>query len=125
MLFAAEVPAVPEGFDLNALMPPWAQQLSLLTLLILIVAAFARGWVITRAQADREVESERRIAEVWKSNYEGSNELNQQLSEGFQPVLDSNAAILKAVEALQDRQERAEERENHARWLREQRGTQG
>lgn len=125
MLIAAEVPAVPEGFDLNALMPPWAQQLSLLTLLILIVVAFARGWVITRTQADREVEAERRITEVWKGNYEGSNELNQQLTEGFQPVLDSNAAILKAVEALQDRQERAEERENQARWLREQRGTQG
>lgn len=125
MLFAAEVPAVTEGFDLNALMPPWAQQLSLLTLLILIVVAFTRGWVVTRAQADREVEAERRITDVWKANYEGSNELNTQLTEGFQPVLDSNAAILKAVEALQDRQERAEERENQARWLREQRGMQG
>lgn len=125
MLFAAEVPAVTEGFDLNALMPPWAQQLSLLTLLILIVVAFTRGWVVTRAQADREVEAERRITDVWKVNYEGSNELNTQLTEGFQPVLDSNAAILKAVEALQDRQERAEERENQARWLREQRGMQG
>lgn len=125
MLFAAEVPAVPEGFDLNALMPPWAQQLSLLTLLILIVMAFARGWVVTRAQADREIEAERRITEVWKANAESSNELTQQLTEGFEPVLTSNAAILKAVEALQDRQERAEERENHARWLREQRGMQG
>lgn len=125
MLFAAEVPAVPEGFDLNALMPPWAQQLSLLTLLILIVVAFARGWVVTRSQADREIEAERRITEVWKANAESSNELTQQLTEGFEPVLTSNAAILKAVEALQDRQERAEERENQARWLREQRGNQG
>lgn len=125
MLFAAEVPAVPEGFDLNALMPPWAQQLSLLTLLIVIVLAFARGWVVTRAQADREIEAERRITEVWKTNAESSNELTKQLTEGFEPVLDSNAAILKAVEALQDRQERAEERENQARWLREQRGNQG
>lgn len=113
MLFA-EVPANPEGLD--ALMPAWAQQLSLLTLLVLIVTAFLRGWVLTRSQAQREAEAERRIADIWKGNFEQSTLLNKQLTEAFQPVLDQNAAILKAVEAVQARQLAAEERD---RWLRD------
>jgi hypothetical protein len=116
VFFAAE----PDGLD--ALMPAWAQQLSLLTLLILIVAAFLRGWVVTRAQAGREAEAERRIADVWKANYEQSSELNKQLTDAFAPVLESNAAILKAVEAVQARQAAAEERE---RWLRDRGDRQG
>jgi hypothetical protein len=102
--------------SLDALMPSWAQQLSLLTLLILIVAAFMRGWVVTRVQAARDAEAERRIADIWKANFEQSNELNKQLTKAFAPVLESNAAILKAVEAVQARQAAAEDRE---RWLRD------
>lgn len=75
-----------------------------------------RSWVVTRAQAQREAEAERRIADVWKANFEQSNELNKQLTQAFQPVLDSNAAILKAVQAVQARQEAQEERD---RWLRD------
>jgi hypothetical protein len=108
--------------SLDALLPAWAQQLSLLTLLILIVAAFLRGWVVTRAQAGREAEAERRIADVWKGNFEQSNALNKQLTDAFQPVLEQNAAILKAVEAVQARQVAAEERD---RWLRDRRDPQG
>ncbi len=108
--------------SLDALMPPWAQQISLLTLLILIVAAFMRGWVVTRAQAGREAEAERRIAEVWKGNFEHANALNKQLTDAFQPVLDQNAAILKVVEAVQARQVAAEERD---RWLRDRGDRQG
>lgn len=99
-------------------MPAWAQQLSLITLLILIVAGFLRGWVVTRHQAQREAEAERRIAEVWKGNYEQAIELNKQLTDGFAPVLTSNEAILKAVESVQARQAAAEERD---RWLRDRR----
>jgi hypothetical protein len=116
MLLGAEAGDVP---NLDALLPPWAQQLSLLGLLILIVAAFLRGWVVTRAQAAREADSERRIADIWKENFDKSTDLNKQLTEAFQPVLDQNAAILKAVEAVQSRQIAAEERE---RWLRDRRG---
>lgn len=118
MLFA-EV-AEPAGLD--ALMPAWAQQLSLLTLLILIVTSFLRGWVLTRAQAQREAESERRIADIWKGNFEQATELNNQLTSAFQPVLEQNAAILKAVEAVQARQLAAEERD---RWLRDRGDRQG
>lgn len=114
-----EAPVVPDGLD--ALMPNWAQQLSLITLLVLIIAAMLRGWVITRAQAERECAAERKIAEVWKANYESSNHLNEQLTQAFQPLLDSNSAILKAVEAVQDRQARQEEREERERWLRDRR----
>lgn len=117
MLFA-EVPASPEGLD--GLLPPWAQGLSLVTLLILIVVSWLRGWVVTRAQADREAEAERRIADIWKGNFEQSNKLNEQLTEALQPVLTSNGAILKVVEAIQARQLALEERE---RWLRDRRDT--
>ena len=117
MFLAAE-----ETPSLDALLPPWAQQLSLLTLLVLIVMAFLRGWVVTRAQSGREAEAERRIADVWKANFDKSNELNQQLTEAFQPVLDQNAAILKAVEAVQARQIAQEERD---RWLRDRGDRQG
>lgn len=110
MFLAAE-----ETPSLDALLPPWAQQLSLLTLLVLIVMAFLRSWVVTRAQATREAEAERRIADVWKGNFEQLTELNKQLTDAFQPVLEQNAAILKAVESVQARQLAQEERE---RWLR-------
>lgn len=116
MFFAEEAPS------LDALLPTWAQQLSLLTLLVLIVMAFLRGWVVTRAQAGREAEAERRIADVWKGNFEQASDLNKQLTDAFQPVLDQNAAILKAVEAVQARQLAAEERD---RWLRDRGDRQG
>jgi hypothetical protein len=116
MLLGAESGDVP---SLDALLPAWAQQISLLGLLIIIVVAFMRGWVLTRPQATREVESERRIADIWKGNFEQSTDLNRQLTAAFQPVLDQNAAILKAVEAVQTRQIAQEER---AAWLRDRRG---
>jgi hypothetical protein len=116
VFFAEESPS------LDALLPPWAQQLSLLTLLLLIVMAFLRGWVVTAAQARREAEAERRITEVWKGNSERASDLNKQLTDAFQPVLDQNAAILKAVEAVQSRQLAAEERD---RWMRDRGDRQG
>ena len=119
MNIAAEPPAIPEGLD--ALMPPWAQQLSLVGLLVLIVAAWLSGRVVTRAQVDRELEAERKIGDIWKSNYEQANQLNEQLTGAFQPVLESNAAILKVVESMQARQLEAEQREERERWLRDRR----
>lgn len=118
MLFA-ETP-VPEGLD--ALMPAWAQQLSLLTLLVLIVTAFLRDWVVPRARAAREIEAERRIADIWKGNFEQATELNKQLTDAFQPVLEGQGALLKAVEAVQARLLAQEERD---RWLRDRGDRQG
>lgn len=115
--------ATPEGLD--ALMPAWAQQLSLLGLLILILAAWLSGRVLTRAQADREVEAERKIGDIWKGNFEQSNELNKQLTNALDPVLQSNAAILRVVESLQERQRAAEEREERRDWLRDRRDREG
>lgn len=111
MLIAGE--AVPEGID--ALMPTWAQQLSLLTLLILIVVAFLRGWVVTRSQNERDIAAERRIADIWQHNAEKSTELNAELTKAFGPVLDSNSAILQAVQAVQREQELLRERRDRGR----------
>lgn len=105
---------VPEGLD--ALLPPWAQQLSLLGVLIIIIAAWARGWVLTRTQADREVEAERRIADIWERNATQAMEHQKQLAEGVvAPILEGNQAILRAVQALQSEQERVRERRDPRR----------
>jgi Na+-transporting methylmalonyl-CoA/oxaloacetate decarboxylase gamma subunit len=123
MHIAGEAPAIPEGLD--GLLPAWAQGLSLLSLLILIVVAWLRGWVVTRAACDREVEAERRIADIWKANHDQASQLNEQLTGAFQPVLDSNAAILKVVEAMQNRQIDQERREEARAWLRDRGDPQG
>lgn len=117
MYLAGEAPVLPDGLD--ALMPPWAQQLSLVGLLIVIVVSFMRGWVMTRSACDREVEAERRISDIWKANHEQATELNEQLTDAFQPVLESNAAILKVVESLQSWQREQERREEQRSWLRD------
>ena len=105
MLLAGEVlPAVPEGLD--ALLPPWAQQLSLVSLLVVTITALLRGWVVPRSQNERDVAAERRIAEIWESNATQSMELNKQLTEALSPVLEGNEAILRAVQALQAEQDR-------------------
>lgn len=109
MFLSGEIPAAPsEGLD--ALLPPWAQGLSLLSLLILIITAWLRGWVVTKAQNERDIASERRIADIWETNFNGATQLNQQLTQSFAPVLASNEAVLKAVEAVQDEQRRMRER---------------
>lgn len=108
MFLSAETSAVTE--ELDALLPPWAQQLSLISLLVLIVTAFLRGWVVTRAQSERESAAERRITDIWQQTAEKSIALNEKMTDALAPVLDSNAAILKAVEAVQREQELLRER---------------
>lgn len=104
----------PEGLD--ALLPPWAQQLSLLGVLIIIITAWVRGWVLTRTQADREVASERRITDIWERNATQAMEHQKQLTEGVvAPILEGNQAILRAVQALQGEQERMRERRDPRR----------
>jgi hypothetical protein len=96
--------AVPDGID--ALMPPWAQQLSLVGLLILIVAAFMRDWVISSSRHEKEMASERKVSEVWEQNATRAIEVLQNFTEALEPVLRGNDAILKAVSEIQDEQRR-------------------
>lgn len=114
MWLAGEAPAVPEGID--ALMPPWAQQLSVLGLLVIIITAWVRGWVVTRAQADREIAAERRVSDIWEATATKSLAINETFVDAFAPVLDSNQAILKAVTEVQNEQRRyREDRERGSR----------
>lgn len=109
MFLSGEVSAVPmEGLD--ALLPPWAQGLSLLSLLILIVVAFLKGWVVTRAQNERDIAAERRVSDIWEANFNGATQLNGQFTQALAPVLESNEAVLKALEAVQEEQRRMRER---------------
>jgi hypothetical protein len=99
--------AVPDGID--ALMPPWAQQLSLVGLLILIVAAFMRDWVISAARHEKEMASERKVSEVWEQNATRAAEVLTEFTTALDPVLKGNEAILKAVSDIQAEQRRYRE----------------
>lgn len=112
VLFAEPTPGVP---DLNALMPAWAQQLSLVGLLILIIASFLRGWVVTKRQNDSDLASERRVSEIWQKNAETANSQVDRLTTALAPVLDGNAAILKAVAEVQEEQRRMRDRDDRTR----------
>jgi hypothetical protein len=107
MWLAGEAPALPEGID--ALMPPWAQQLSVLGLLVVIIVAWVKGWVVTRAQADREVAAERRVSDIWEATATKALNINESFVEAFAPVLDQNQVILRAVTEVQSEQRRYRE----------------
>lgn len=96
--------------SLDALLPPWAQQLSLLGVLMLIVMSFVRGWIVTKAQNERDIGAERRVSDIWEKNYIEANVNNEKLIAALQPVLASNEAILKAVSEVQEDQRRMRER---------------
>lgn len=111
--FSGEAPAVPDPsgvLDLGALMPPWAQQLTVVTLLVLIVAAFFRGWVITNSKHAEQMAREREIGEIYKKAAEDANANVERLSTAFSPILAQNDAILKAVTEVQEEQRRYRER---------------
>jgi hypothetical protein len=108
MVFLAEsAPAIP-GID--ALLPPWAQQISIIGLLVLIIMSWIRGWVVTRSQNERDVAAERRVSDIWESTATKALQVNQSFTEAFAPVLDQNEAILKAVTDVQEEQRRYRER---------------
>jgi hypothetical protein len=94
--------------SLDALLPPWAQQLSLLGVMMLIVVAFVRGWVVTKAQNERDIAAERRVSDIWEKTASDASTNNEKLITALQPVLSSNEAILKAVTEVQDAQRRYE-----------------
>lgn len=96
-------------------MPAWAQQLSLVGLLIIIIAAFVRGWVITKRQNESDLASERRVSEIWQKNAETANSQVDRLTTALAPVLDGNAAILRAVTEVQEEQRRMRDREDGRR----------
>lgn len=108
MFVAGEAP-IPAG-GIEALLPPWAQGLSLLTLLIIIVVAFLRGWIITPSQNQRDIEAERRISDIWESNAKRATETIEQFTQAFAPLLEQSQTILRIVQGLQEEQQRMRER---------------
>ena len=108
MFVAGEAP-IPSG-GIEALLPPWAQGLSLVSLLIIIVVAFLRGWIITPSQNQRDIEAERRISDIWESNAKRATETIEHFTQAFSPILEQNQTILKIVQGIQDEQGRMRER---------------
>jgi hypothetical protein len=102
----AEVAPVVGDPNFDSLLPPWAQDLSLLGILVIVITAFLRGWVVTGKQNERDISAERRVSDIYENSATKQLELNQKITEALAPILDSNGAILKAVEAIQAEQER-------------------
>jgi hypothetical protein len=100
---------------IDALLPPWAQGITIAGLLTVIVIAFLRGYIVTRAQNERDIAAERRVSEIWEKNYKESTQNNEKLLAALQPVLSSNQAILKAIGDVQEEQRRMRERRGPGR----------
>lgn len=116
--FAGEAPAVPDPsgvLDLGSLMPPWVQNISIVGILVLIVMAFMRDWVITKSRHDRELASRDEIASIYKKAAEDSNANVDKLSNGLTPVLAQNEAMLKAISEIQEEQRRYREERGQRR----------
>lgn len=108
MDFLGEAAPIPDV--VNDVLPPWAQGLSLVSILTLIILAFLRDWVISAKRNEREVAAERRVSETWERNFHQATENNDKLIAALDPVLTSNQAILKAVTEVQEEQRRTRER---------------
>jgi hypothetical protein len=111
--FLGEAAPIPDV--VNEVLPPWAQGLSLVSLLTLVILAFLRDWVISAKRNEREVAAERRVSDTWESNYEKLSLSIDKLIVAFEPVLKSNEAILKAVTEVQEEQRRTRERGSRPR----------
>lgn len=88
--------------SIDAALPPWAQGITLLSLLLLICLAFLRDWVVTRVRHERELELERKISGIHEASAQKATENNDRLITALDPVLKGNEAILKIVTDLQD-----------------------
>lgn len=98
MLLAAETPA-----ELSGLLeiPKMITDLGWVGVAILVTAMFATGRWMSRKQHEEIIEAEKEITAVWKQNAEELKPVVQELVRSLEPVAQGNAAILKAIEALQ------------------------
>lgn len=94
------------GGGLDSVIPPGLEQISLIGLLLLIMIAFVRDWIISSSRHEKELATERKVSEVWEQNATRALESLTEISKAFEPVLKGNEAILKAVSDLQEEQRR-------------------
>jgi hypothetical protein len=98
---AAEVPAPPSELSGLADIPKMVTDLGWVGVAILVTFMFATNRWMSQGQHEKLMEKEREVTAVWKQNAEELKPALQELIESLAPIGQGNAAILKAVEALQ------------------------
>lgn len=85
-------------------LPAWAERVSVVGLIVFFGLALARGWLMTSGQAERLLDSERRVSELYRQAAETSQANADRMVTAIEPVTAGNAAILRAVEEIQREQ---------------------
>lgn len=84
--------------------PSWIGDMSLPTAIVLFGFMLARNWLYTSGQVNRLLDASQRVADLWEKVATERQETIKLLAESTEPVIQGNAAILKAVEELQRQQ---------------------
>lgn len=98
MKWLAEV--APSG-GIDQLVPQWITDLGWIGIAIIAVWAFATNKIYTAGQVERLLEAERKVTQVWEETSQKRQEAMDALIHELQPIAQGNAALLKAVEAVQ------------------------
>lgn len=101
-IWAAEAPPELSGL---ADIPKMITDLGWVGVAILVTFMFATNRWYSSKQVDKLLEKEREVTEVWKRNADELKPLLEELVRTLQPLGQSDAAILKAIEGLQNAQE--------------------
>jgi len=97
--------AVPPDLGGLADIPKIITDLGWVGVAILVTFMFATNRWYSSKQVERMLDTEREITQVWKQNAEELKPMLEELVQILQPLGQSDAAILKAVEGLQAAQE--------------------
>ena len=92
--------------ELPATIPGWISDVGVVGLIIFFGLGLARGWWYTAFQYRNMKEQLEKVAEIWKQVAEERKKINELLTEGTEPIIQGNAAILRAVDELQKDYER-------------------
>lgn len=104
-IVAAEVPTPTAELPGLADIPKLVTDLGWVGMAILVAFMFATSRWMSNSQHEKLMEKEREVTAVWKQTAEQLKPALEELIDSLGPIGQGNAAILKAVEALQASQE--------------------
>lgn len=90
--------------DIPVWIPAWLGNISLPTAIALFGLALARNWLYTRGQITELLSSAKQVSELWEKVAGERQETIKLLTEATEPVVQGNAAILRALEEIQRQQ---------------------
>jgi len=103
------------GDALNVALPSWASDVTVVGLIILFGVGLARNWFYTGGQVNHVVTQYEKVAALWEKVADERQKTIELMAAGYEPVLRSNEAILRAVEQLQAQQEYMRRSHGHER----------